>query len=92
MYKLVLANGYEINGLTCLNPSTFKLPVECQEIYWQLTPENLSFVTLYKDGELDEVFLDYAQQNFYCGNGYTEFRIRHLTKEEMIWYNRVEGD
>lgn len=79
MYTLELADGTTITGLRRLHHYVFQLDsTESVKIYSLLSPENLSFATLYKDGELDEVLLDFEKQNFYCDNEIIEFRLREV--------------
>ena len=75
MYKLVLADGTELDGLERLNPSTFEIESNDSQIYWQLSDDNLAFATLYKDEELEEIFMDYTRASYTMQNGVIHFRI-----------------
>lgn len=75
MYRLELADGTVINDLDRLNPSTFQFRSNDPNYYWILSPSNLAFATLYKDDELEEVFIDYIRNSYYASNGVIEFRI-----------------
>ena len=75
MYKLVLADGTELEGFERLNPSTFEVQSNDSQIYWQLSDDNLAFATLYKDEELEEIFMDYTRASYTMQNGVIHFRI-----------------
>ena len=75
MYKLVLANGTELDGLERLNPSTFEIKSNDSQIYWQLSNDNLAFATLYKDDELEEMFIDCMRASYSMQSGVIHFRI-----------------
>lgn len=75
MYKLVLADGTELTGLERLNPSTFEIESNNSQIYWQLSDDNLAFATLYKDEELEEIFMDCKRASYSMQNGVIHFRI-----------------
>lgn len=75
MYKLLLADGTEINNLCRLNPNTFEINSNDSSIYWLLSDKNLAFVILYKDGELEEVILDSKRASYSMQNGLIHFRI-----------------
>lgn len=76
MYKLILTDGTEIYNLTRLNPSTFQLESQDGSLYWKLNKSNLSFVTLFKDDELEDTFFDCELQAFYTMAPYIEFRLK----------------
>lgn len=75
MYKLILADGTEIDNLYRLNPSTFELESNDSQIYWSLSEDNLAFATLYKDEELEEILMDCARTSYSMQNGVIHFRI-----------------
>ena len=75
MYKLVFADGTELDGLERLNPSTFEIESNDSQIYWQLSDDNLAFATLYKDEELEEMFMDCTRASYTMQNGVIHFRI-----------------
>ena len=75
MYKLVLADGTELEGLERLNYSTFEIQSNNSQIYWQLSDDNLAFATLYKDEELEEIFMDCMRTSYTMQNGVIHFRI-----------------
>lgn len=75
MYKLVLADGTELDGLERLNYSTFEIQSNNSQIYWQLSDDNLAFATLYKDEELEEIFMDCMRTSYTMQNGVIHFRI-----------------
>ena len=75
MYKLVLADGIKLEGLERLNPSTFEIQSNDSQIYWQLSDDNLAFATLYKDEELEEIFMDCMRASYSMQNGVIHFRI-----------------
>ena len=75
MYKLVLADGTELEGLERLNYSTFEIQSNDSQIYWQLSDDNLAFATLYKDEELEEIFMDCMRTSYTMQNGVIHFRI-----------------
>lgn len=75
MYKLLLADGTELTNLKRLNPSTFEIDSNDNQIYWQLSDDNLAFATLYKDEELKEIFVDCMRASYTMQNGVIHFRI-----------------
>lgn len=75
MYKLLLADGTEINNLCRLNPNTFEINSNDSSIYWLLSDKNLAFATLYKDGELEEIILNSKRASYSMQNGLIHFRI-----------------
>ena len=83
MYKLVLVDGTELEGLKRLNPSTFEIESNDYQIYWQLSNDNLAFATLYKDAELDEIFIDCMCTSYTMQNGVIHFRITPIGGEEF---------
>ena len=75
MYKLVLADGTELDNIMRVNPSTFEIQSDDSQIYWKLSQDNLAFATLYKDDELEEMFIDCARTSYTMQNGVIHFRI-----------------
>lgn len=76
MYKLEFLDGSYIDNVKRINPSTFEVEgTNSLEIYFQLNDDNLSCVTLYKDGNIEDIFMDYTRQNFSCINGIIRFRL-----------------
>ena len=75
MYKLILADGTIIDNITRINPSTFEIESDDSQIYWKLSQDNLAFATLYKDDELEEMYIDCARTSYTMQNGLIHFRI-----------------
>lgn len=75
MYKLILADGTELDNIMRVNPSTFEIQSDDPQIYWKLSQDNLAFATLYKDDELEEMFIDCARTSYSMQNGLIHFRI-----------------
>ena len=80
MYKLELMDGTIIDNLTRKNPSTFMVEGD-SSLYFKLNEDNLSCATLYKDDDIEDIWMDYERQNFFYDNGVVEFRVRK--KEEL---------
>ncbi len=80
MYKLVLADGTELNNIHRLNPSTFEIESNNSQMYWILSQDNLAFATLYKDEELEDAFIDCARTSYSMQNGIIHFRITPLSE------------
>lgn len=80
MYKLVLADGTSIDGLTRLNKSTFELERQENDVHERLTDSNLAIALLIKeeDDMLVEIFIDYTRQNYSYINGRIRFRIASI--------------
>lgn len=81
MYSITLANGTILSNLNRANNGAFwfegmTFPSNI------LTPENLAFATIEKDGELDEVLMDYVLQDLSVQGGYVQFRIAPMKKYE----------
>lgn len=81
MYSITLANGTILSNLNRANNGAFwfegmMFPSNI------LTPENLAFITIEKDGELDEVLMDYVLQDLSVQGGYVQFRIAPMKKYE----------
>ena len=75
MYKLILADGTTIDNIMRVNPSTFEIESNDPQIYWELSQDNLAFATLYKDDELEEMYIDCARTSYTMQNGLIHFRI-----------------
>lgn len=75
MYKLELADGTVIENIDRLNPSTFQFRSDNPDYYWILSPSNLAFATLYKDDELEDIFIDYMKTSYLFSSGWVRFRI-----------------
>lgn len=75
MYKLILADGTELDNIMRVNPSTFEIQSDDSQIYWKLSQDNLAFATLYKDDELEEMFIDCARTSYSMQNWLIHFRI-----------------
>ena len=84
MYKLKLNDGTIIDNLERINESTFQCKGDASSpIYHQLSDQNLSFAFLFKDGEVEDLFIDYRRQNFLAQGDIIQFRltpIRDLEK------------
>lgn len=76
MYKLEFLDGSCIDNLSRINPSTFEVEgLNSLDIYFQLNDDNLSCATLYKDDDIEDLFLNCYRQNFSCIDGVIRFRI-----------------
>lgn len=80
MYKPILADGTELNNIRRLNPSTFEIESNNSQMYWVLSQDNLAFATLYKDEELEDVFIDCLRTSYSIQNGIVHFRITPLSE------------
>ena len=80
MYKFVLADGTELNNICRLNPSTFEIESNNSQMYWALSQDNLAFATLYKDEELEDIFIDCLRTSYSIQNGIVHFRITPLSE------------
>lgn len=80
MYKLILADGTELNNIHRLNPSTFEIKSNDSQMYWVLSQDNLAFATLYKNEELEDVFIDCLRTSYSMQNGIVHFRITPLSE------------
>ncbi len=93
MYTLQLADGSTIINLKRVNPSTFELKSdETSPIYFQLSDQNLSFATLYKDGELEDVLFDYTRQNFIWQNGVISFRLAEKEALDQAAFHKKDKE
>ncbi len=91
MYSITLSNGTILSNLNRANNGAFwfegmTFPTGV------LTPENLAFATIEKDGELDEVLIDYTLQDLSVQGGYVWFRIAPLKKYEDEEKHRKERE
>ena len=83
MYKLTLANGTIIEGLSKLNPSTFEVAAD-NNIYHLLTNANLQYATLEdkNDPLYLDILVDYTRQNFIYQNGIAHFRLAAIPNQK----------
>lgn len=85
MYKIKLADGTIIDNLERVNYTTFEQKGnDSSPIYFQLSDQNLSFAILYKDDEVEEIFIKYRRQNFLSQNNLIRFRIAPIQELEEI--------
>lgn len=91
MYSITLANGTTLSNLNRANNGAFwfegmTFPTGI------LTSENLAFATIEKDGELDEVLMDYTLQDLCVQGGYVQFRVAPMKKYEDEDKHRKEKE
>jgi len=60
MYSMTLKDGTVISNLEKIKPCTFQMKCDNTQIYFSLTDDNLSLVTIDDEGFPDDIWVDYA--------------------------------
>ena len=74
MYTLILSGGSTIENAGRPNKHRFVVKSD-MNLYDKLNESNLSFVTILKDGELEDVYFDCKLQNYFFQPPWVEFRL-----------------